>query len=59
MGNICAESQGKFDIVCLGKSKSVSVEHSCPDKFRGISPSKCAKNATPSRSSPFSLNCVS
>ena len=53
MGNICAESQGKFDTVCLERPKTVSVENSCPDTFMGISTSRCAKNASPSKSSPF------
>ena len=53
MGNICAESHGKFDIVCFGKPKTVSVEHPCPDIFVGMSPSRCAKNATPSKSPPI------
>ena len=44
MGNICAKPQGKFDIVCLGKSKSVSVEHFMSRQIQGNKPFKiCQK----------------
>ena len=53
MGNICAESQWKFDIVCLGKPKTVSVEYSCPDTFVGINPFKMCQKRYAVKVVPF------
>ena len=53
MGNTCAESQGKFDIVCFGKPKTVSVEHSCPERFNGNKPFKMCQKRYAVKIIPF------